>query len=138
MDAAATRETCVRPPRNCYFSRVLRMSAPKVFIAIAFAVSLTNGRQTLFHFESCRIIYEININFSTICCTTAACACDLQGFTAVLQCLFFLALSLSLAFPLFHTLTLALSLLLAQFHAKCSIFSTFHSFLLMLRQTECV
>lgn len=110
MDAAATRETCVRPPRNCYFSRVLRMSAPKVFIAIAFAVSLTNGRQTLFHFESCRIIYEININFSTICCTTAACACDLQGFTAVLQCLFFLALSLSLAFPLFHTLTLALSL----------------------------
>lgn len=85
---------------------VFSVGVHRVLMAIALAVSLTNGRQILFQIESCRVIYEININFSTICCTTAAaCALDLQRFTAALQS--------ALAFSLSHTHTVLLFLALA-------------------------
>lgn len=91
----------------------------RVLMTIALAVSLTNGRQILFQIESCRVIYEININFSTICCTTAAaCALDMQRFTAALQSA--LALSLSHTHTQFFSFSLSLSD--HALHAKCKNF----------------
>lgn len=108
----------------------------RVLMTIALAVSLTNGRQILFQIESCRVIYEININFSTICCTTAAaCPLDLQRFTAALQSVLALSLSHTHSPSLFCSLSVAM---LCMQNAKISLVC--RSFLLMLwlslRQTE--